>query len=350
MSDNELEHFKSNISLSQYAESTGWTLDRKKSSNRVKVYRTGPDKILVWTGQDGHDVYRNERDHSEHGSVIDFVMKQDGCSLGRARVALRAYLGTSKPPSPPCPKKLSEPTSQGQDGYRKKAKAVWYSGKWNPEPDYLLDRGLSRETLSEPRFMDTFRQSRRGDMIFPHRDRDGFTGYEIRRHGFNGFGERTFKALWLTRNFRDAKSIVLCESSVNALSHWQLHKFDSAYVSIAGTVSALQRDLLTGLLLKAANRGVKVYSGFDNDPSGDRYHEMMQLLSPEPLERLLPRFNDWNEDLLNGYLYKMWKVYFADGHTMTLIEPEPTGYADAWRYANSLTGTVSIKPVGKPAA
>lgn len=354
MSDNELEHFKSTISLSQYAESTGWTLDRKKSSGRVKVYRTGPDKILVWTGQDGHDVYRNERDHTDHGSIVDFVMKQDGCSLGRARIALRSYLGISREKAslPSCPSfKARVATSQEQgDGFRKKTLAVWNAAKKETAPEYLLGRGLTVATLTTERFVDTFRQDGKGNVVFLHHDRGGPCGYDMRGPAFQGVGQGVLKGLWLTQNIREAPSIALCESSIDCFSHFQLHGGDSAYVSISGTPSALQRDLLTGLLLKAADRGVKVYSAFDNDPGGEKYCEMMQNFSPEPLERLKPITKDWNSDIQHCSRYWLWKVKFLDGHSTTIRETEePSTFGAMLAYCRSLTGFSGLVPIGSPA-
>lgn len=52
---------------------------------------------------------------------------------------------------------------------------------------------------------------------------------------------------------------------------------------------------------------------------------------------------------IEGARYSLWKVRFNDGGSMTLVEPEPTCFADAWRYAASLTGVVSIAPMSEPA-
>lgn len=51
---------------------------------------------------------------------------------------------------------------------------------------------------------------------------------------------------------------------------------------------------------------------------------------------------------IEGARYLIWRVKFADGGSMTLREPEPTCFADAWRYAASLTGVVSISPMSEP--
>lgn len=296
--DNELELFKQ-IDLLIYAESLGFVLDRAKSSATVKVVRREGEKLLIWEGHGGHWVYRNERDHNDSGSIVDFVMKQEGVNLGRARMTLRAFNGIAKPSLPPCPKERQRVASTGQDeGYRKKVAAVWNAARQEPEPTYLLGRGLSSLTLTDPRFADTFRVDRSGNVLFPHQDRVGMCGYELRRDGFKSFGSGCKKALWLSKNLSEAKSLYLCESAIDCMSLFQLYAGDSAYVSISGTPSALQRDLLTGLLGKAADRGVSVFTAFDNDQSGDEYTEIMELLSPVRLERVKPEGKDWNDDLL----------------------------------------------------
>ena len=345
MQDTELEGFKQNINLCEFAESLGFSLDRSKSSRRVKVYRLDQDKIIVWVGDGGHWVYRNERNHSDHGSIVDFVMKQEGCNLGRARIALRRYLGASPHSSPSCPKERPTATAQGQDGgCYKKALAVWNAARWSPEPAYLLARGLNRATLGDPRFADTFRVDKRGNVIFPHHDRQGMIGYELRSATLKTIGANVHKALWISRNLKEATSIVIAESSINAISHAQLHGGSHAYVAIAGQPSSLQRDLLPGLLAKAYKRGATVLTGFDNDPSGDKYHEMLELLSPVPLARLTPTANDWNEDLINRP-FSIWRVRFADGRGCTLREPVPATRQAVWEYARTLTGATSLEAV-----
>jgi len=226
-------------------------------------------------------------------------MLQDGCSFVEAVQRLRGQSSLSTFSSHKSRSNSPATASQGQDeGYRKKVAAVWNAARWEPSPTYLLGRGLSKETMNLPRFVDTFRQDGKGNVIFPHRDRSGLCGYELRREGFKSFGSGCKKALWFSNNLSEAKTLYLCESSIDCLSHYQIHGGDSAYVSIGGTPSALQRDLLTGLLAKAADRGVSVFSAFDNDAKGEEYAELIQLLSPAMIERVTPFDNDWNADLV----------------------------------------------------
>ena len=318
MSDDELEGFK-RLNLVDFAVSRGYKQDEVESSVNSAVLRQGDDKVIIKRNDNGHWVYFSVRDDADHGSIVDFVKHREGLTLGKLRIAIRRYAGTCKPSLSYCPSvKPNTATAQGQDEHcYKKAIAVWKAAQWSLEPAYLLSRGLNRATLGDPRFADTFRVDKRGNVIFPHHDRIGMVGYEIRNDGFRAIGERTHKALWFSRNLREATTIIVAESSIDAISHAQLHGGDHAYIALSGQPSALQRDLLTGLLAKAYERGATVLTGFDNDPSGDKYHEMLQLLSPVPLQRLTPVGKDWNHDLVNGE-FTIWRVRFADGRGCTL--------------------------------
>lgn len=290
------------IDLVAFVERYGYRMDTKKSSKVVgadKVMRreAEDDKLLVQERPDGW-AWCSCRDWSLRGSIVDFVMLQDGCSFVEAVQRLRGQSSLSTFSSHKSRSNSPATASQQDEGYRKKVAAVWNAARWEPSPTYLLGRGLSKETMNLPRFVDTFRQDGKGNVIFPHRDRSGLCGYELRREGFKSFGSGCKKALWFSNNLSEAKTLYLCESSIDCLSHYQIHGGDSAYVSIGGTPSALQRDLLTGLLAKAADRGVSVFSAFDNDAKGEEYAELIQLLSPAMIERVTPFDNDWNADLV----------------------------------------------------
>lgn len=113
--NNELEQFKSRINLVEYAQTLGYQLDRKESSQNSKVLRhVNGDKIVVAIGQNGHGIYFSVRDDHDNGSIIDFVKKRVGASLGQTRKALRPWIdGTGSPsqrPQQPEPKPV--PTSK----------------------------------------------------------------------------------------------------------------------------------------------------------------------------------------------------------------------------------------------
>jgi hypothetical protein len=106
--NNELEQLKSRINLVEYAQTLGYQLDRKESSHTSKVLRHGNgDKIVVVTAQNGHGIYFSVRDDRDNGSIIDFVQKRTGASLGQIRKALRPWIdGTGSPSQRP---RQSEP-------------------------------------------------------------------------------------------------------------------------------------------------------------------------------------------------------------------------------------------------
>ena len=76
--DEELERFKRNIGLHEYAASLGYEMDRKESSKREIVMRKGGDKIAVRLDVDGHHVYYCFRDEKDNGTILDFVMSRQG--------------------------------------------------------------------------------------------------------------------------------------------------------------------------------------------------------------------------------------------------------------------------------
>jgi Toprim-like len=295
----ELEQFKRQLKISTYAATVGYTRDTLKSSSRVAVLRRGSDddKLLVWEGRDGYEVYQSDRDEEDSGSVIDFVMRREGLNLGQARMALRKFLGTLKPldtSSHSCPS--VKPPDHEPD--RKKVVAVWSAARWTTEVPYLAGRGLSAETLGDPRFLDTFRLSATGAVVFPHRDRFGLCGYEVRRSdGFRAMGKNTVKGLWHSTNLGSATAIVVCESPIDCMSHHQLYGWNCAYVSLGGTIGTRQRDLLTGLLAKANARHAMVIVGTDNDTAGEGYFDELSLLAPVKLKRHRPIGKDWSDDL-----------------------------------------------------
>lgn len=293
----ELDRFKQEVNLEALACVFGYERDDRESTASGAIYRRkdGDAKLSIVCGKNGQWVYYDFRTE-QGGSVLDFVKMETGESLGHIRRRLRDFLRTDHPLqvehfTPNCPKSTCEEPD------RKKCQAVWDESIWTPNATYLLGRGLSLATMSDERFMDTFRISGKGEVRFIHRDRVGLTGYEKRGEGVKGFMSSGHKAFWYSNNLKTANQIVICESGINALSHCQLFAGDSAYLSFAGTISSRQRDLFSGLFAKASKRGAQIIIATDNDDAGHGYFEALSLLSPEPMLRAVPAGKDWNDDL-----------------------------------------------------
>jgi len=67
----ELEQFKTQINLSEYAAACGCVLDRRSSSRNSAVMRhPNGDKLIVAVGKEGHWVYFSFRDDSDNGTIV----------------------------------------------------------------------------------------------------------------------------------------------------------------------------------------------------------------------------------------------------------------------------------------
>ena len=70
----ELEDFKTEINLTEYAAGQGYVLDRRASSrNSAVMRRDDGDKVMIARGQDRHWIYFSVRDDADNGTIIDFV-------------------------------------------------------------------------------------------------------------------------------------------------------------------------------------------------------------------------------------------------------------------------------------
>lgn len=84
-------------------------------------------------------------------------------------------------------------------------------------------------------------------------------------------------------------TIVLCESSIDALSYHVLHP-----ACYAISTSGARPDPCW--LLALLQHGLPIYCGFDADPVGDQQAQLMMRLHPQVL-RLRPDHHDWNDVL-----------------------------------------------------
>src|SRR5260370_40555390 len=100
--DRELETFKRDIDVRQFAASLGYVIDPRDSWRGSTVMRRGADKIVVKRNSNGHYVFFSVRDDRDHGTIIDFLQRRQKLSLGAVRQALRPWIG--KPVLPWFPK------------------------------------------------------------------------------------------------------------------------------------------------------------------------------------------------------------------------------------------------------
>lgn len=305
----ELEHFKQRINLVEYAEAKGYEIDRHESSRASVVMRKAEDKIIIATdSKDGHSVYFSVRNESDNGSIIDFVQRRQGLNLGQTRKELRPWIGESsqqpkRKQEEARPRKPEPSTADRQHVLRVWMQMQETSGK---HPYLEKERKIKAKTLEDVRFKAVVRIDSRGNAIFPHYDRNGISGFEIKNKDFTGFSKGGQKAIWYSTNLQHAKKIVIVESAIDAMSHAQLSKdkeTETAYISTGGSMSEHQRELVQAALKKAAERGATIVIATDNDEQGKKLAKELKELAPQLaiIEREEPtRGKDWNEQLVRS--------------------------------------------------
>lgn len=287
--DQELERFKREISLVEYAQASGYEVDRKKSSRNCVVMRGSGDVIVIATDGDGHGIYFSVANDNDNGSIIDFVRNRLGLNLGQVRKELRPWLQGSLLPTarrealPPKPIKVPKDLA-----------AVLAS--WHRLPGYAgaylaRDRKLSSECIAA--FSPWLRQDERGNACFAHRNAYGVTGWEVKNRGYTGFSAGGAKSLFACRVGAGRGLVVIAESAIDAMSYHQLQgREQTLYLSLGGAMSPSQEELLAKTIAEIP----KVIIATDRDDQGDEYATTIFKYRPDAF-RCLPVGKDWNDDL-----------------------------------------------------
>ncbi|HEY4013358.1 MAG TPA: toprim domain-containing protein [Polyangiaceae bacterium] len=302
MYDPELDRFKSDIHLVQYAiERCGYQRDWRESSRVSHVLRhpTNDDKIIVRRAPGGHWVFFSVRDDRDHGTIIDFVQRREHVrSFGELRNELRRWLGIA--PSPPVD---WSPRPSAPPADRRSVLQAFAAARDVIECPYLRERGLRPETFLDPRSAGTWRQNARGNVVFAHRDDAGaLTGFEIKNRGFTRFAPGGTKSAWQSNVDPGDCFAVVTESAIDALSYHQLHRERgdrSRYLSTAGSPGRAQLTLL-GRVFGNLRGGVTVVAATDADEAGRKLAaRLAELVGPQVnlgFERHEPvGAKDWNE-------------------------------------------------------
>lgn len=307
----ELERFKRDINLTEYASHLGYAIETRESSNQSIAMRrpSDNDKVIVARNTNGHWIYFSVRNDLDNGTIIDFHQHRSGDHLGATRGALRSFMGLESPrrsassafvqtvePTPPR-------NQNALDIELRNAQPV-SSHAW-----LLTDRAIGKEILSAPRFTGQVRGAGRGNVLFPHFDERGrYSGSEIRNRGFRGFSSGGEKGLWASNGMPEDTSLVVCESAIDCLSHFALFpdvRQDTRYLSTGGAWN----PKTPALLKKSVEQhpGQLVVLSFDNDDQGQAYTDDAKTLLAELVKQLgkelfvstPANFKDWNEELTN---------------------------------------------------
>ena len=280
----ELDVFKNRINLTEYASAQGYTLDRQHSS-RNSVAMRGPDGDKVIIARDdksGDWIYFSVNDDQDNGTILDFITHRRRLNLGAIRKELRPWAGlTSNPPQRPQPTEFQ----QHVEPIKRDLAAVLaqFAGcvPLSNAHRYLEEeRGIPRDVLESPRFAGRVYTDRFYNAIFPHRDRNGVCGFEIRNYHFKGFSKGGMKGLWYSNALPEDTTLIVCEGAIDALSYHTLHRPEhTRYFSIAGEMNPMQRGLLASAMKKLPDDGT-VLIATDNNTGGTHLAASIREIGP----------------------------------------------------------------------
>lgn len=301
----ELETFKTDINLTEYAASRGYEMDRRESSrNSVIMRHTNGDKIIIARGTDSHWIYFSVRDDRDNGSVIDFIQNRDNVSLGVVRKMLRPWAGYDQPPNHP-PVRFYAPKVEMVTKDTVKVLAAMGSMQAVISHPYLESRGIAVDVLSDPRFSGRLYLDERNNAVFPHWNRSGLCGYEVKNRNFTGFSPGGEKGLWISRGGKPDSRLFISESAIDALSYATLFPEPAArYASIGGKMNPQQPDLIEAAVM-ALPPGGEVVAATDADKDGRKladHIEQIALKAGREFRAHEPpgEGTDWNDHVRRG--------------------------------------------------
>jgi Ti-type conjugative transfer relaxase TraA len=298
---NELERFKKEINLAEYAQANGYSVDKRESSRNSKIMRhENGDKIVVATDKDGHGIYFSVRNDWDNGSIVDFVQSRRGMNLGETRRELRPWVGLGPQPERPIMAEPKPLPSRDFDSHQ--MTRAFAMTKAVEHHIYLESRGIEHATLQDSRFTGMVREDHRGNAVFPHYGQGGLTGYELKNDEFTGFSKGGTKGVWVSNNFTTAKEVVVTESAIDALSHAQIRNTgkETAYLSVGGEISKSQQRLISSLMERAQQQGAQITIATDNDGPGHTLAQKLERMAPKDalIKRDTPeQGKDFNESL-----------------------------------------------------
>lgn len=306
--ESELLKFKTDINLAEFATYYGFSIDFEKCTKaniqREKniVLKNGRDTILVSRDHTWKfwDTSRDKLTHTDvGGDIISFVQWQKpGLNIGQVRKVLRDYSG-STPPAPIQQTKTKEPEKNISA-----VRTFISQRKPSQSSTYLEGRGITKETITHPLFNNRILAGFNGAVIFPHHDAAGLCGYEYRGPDIRGFSKEGIKGLWYSQIPKNLERIFFTESSIEALSHYQLNAPENvAYFSAGGNWTPETGQLIQRVMKKYGD--AQIVAAFNNDNGGLTQTNKLELLAKEIgkiVYRELPKSkgHDWNQELVES--------------------------------------------------
>ena len=293
----QLERFKTEINLVEYAISIGYEYVKAKSRhNKAMLRHESGDKIVVVTDTNRRGIYFSLKDNKDNGTIIDFVQHRQRKNLGEVRKELRPWLvkgdlavvGDVAKPQPMSEDRISLIQEFSNFSVLKS----------HPS---LAKLGISESTLNSDRFIGRIAIDNKNNLVFPHYDHDGITGYESKNDGKNSFSRSGTKALWQSNSHSEDTRLVITAHVIDALSYHQLFPHRSyRYIAIGSTPSSYQRELIAEAMTLLNHPGAQIIIATGNDEAGEQLADTITslVLNSTQLVRHKPEnAESWNKVL-----------------------------------------------------
>lgn len=307
---NELDRFKRDIDLVDYAQRHGYQVQKEgKRGDWHQLEKQG--EVVIVTRKDDHQVYLNTGDDRDKGSVIDFAKTRGGdgrgLNLGQVRQELREYLNDGAAPArqyAPAPEvarlnalPVGDPNHERQAEEDRKTRLiaeVLGVKKELTDRSYLHGRGIEDKTLDNPAFQGrifTAQQNEYKNTAFPLYNEQGLASVEQKNENYKNLLPLPKNGVWVSHptEGKDTKveRIVVSESAIDSLSHHQLkHEKDqknTLYIATSGTPTEAQIALIQRVIDKQEPKEVVLAN--DRDAGGRQFNMnyMNELHPARPL-------------------------------------------------------------------
>jgi hypothetical protein len=295
--DTELERFKTDIDIRQFAESLGFVLNRRESSRRssVMVRGDGQDKIVIRRESGGTWVYFSVK-CAHSGTIIDLARQYGSENLGYVRKRLRQWSSDYTPTPALRSVPQLEPTTRDYGAVAR---------DWHAAEAYISNIWLEQERcvppalIHSPRFAGCLRIDGRGNVLCGHVGIAGsLSGFDRKNRGFTGFSGGGEKGLACSNDFDGDDRMVIAEGFIDMLSHAALFPDDrTRYRAFSGGLNDKQPELIRAHIL-ALPRGSVVVAATDGDDAGKGFADVIEgLCEGYEFQAHRPSSGDWNDVL-----------------------------------------------------
>lgn len=294
--------YKERIDLVNFAASYGYSIHKKKSTRHsVVMNHINGDKIVI-SKRNGIWVYFSVFDDNDNGTIVDFTLNRTAENYSQVLQELKQFDPTSLPDINQCKStKLQEKKFDPE-------RIARLFNMCSPifESAYLTSRGISKNVLSDSRFVGRIFKDYYNNVAFPHFEKGAAFALELKNKDRGILVSGSKKTFWRSNIRPRDNTIVIAEAPINALSYFALKPLQEAfYVATSGSPSPFQFDCIIKSLSKL-NRIKKAILIGDHDAAGIRFNEkfnnaIRQSINDIEIVKDMPKAEgfDWNDVLVD---------------------------------------------------